>query len=83
MSRQSLNQYQSHLAATGRAPKAPIDIRGTKPRSARTVPPPPAPMLDADMLAQAAQYEADASRLLARAADLRAAVARRNETENE
>lgn len=82
MSRQSMNQYRAHLAATGRAPKKPIDIRGTRPH-ARTMPPPPAPMLDADMLAQAKTYEADASRLLARAADLRAAVARRNNTENE
>lgn len=45
-------------------------LQDTSPR-AKTVPPPPGPMLASDLLAQAERYERDASRWLARAADLR------------
>lgn len=45
-------------------------LQDTSPR-AKTVPPPPGPMLASDLLAQAERYERDASRLLARAADLK------------
>lgn len=35
MSSKSIALFQAHLAAQGRAPKAPINIMGTTPRSAR------------------------------------------------
>ena len=48
-------------------------LQDTSPR-AKTVPPPPGPMLASDLLAQAERYERDASRWLARAADLKVAA---------
>lgn len=77
MSRANQRQYAAHLAATGRAPKKPIDITGCAPIHAlRTVPPPPARDHERGMLEQAAQLEAEASRMLARAADLKRAAGR-------
>lgn len=35
MSSKSIALFQAHLAAQGRAPKAPINIMGTMPRAAR------------------------------------------------
>lgn len=35
MSSKSIALFQAHLAAQGRAPKAPINILGTTPRAAR------------------------------------------------
>lgn len=77
MSRAHQRQYAEHLAATGRAPKKPIDITGRAPaRALRTVPPPARRDHERGMLEQAAQLEAEASRLLARAADLKRSAGR-------
>lgn len=51
-------------------------LEQTAPRIAKTMPPPPMPMQATELLAQAAEYELEASRKLARAADLRAAAKR-------
>lgn len=77
MSRAHQKQFAAHLAATGRAPKNPIDITGCAPaRALRTVPPPPRRDHERGMLEQAASLEAEASRMLARAADLKRAAGR-------
>lgn len=79
MSAQSIRAFQLRTA-TGRllTPK-PVDMRGTTPRAARpTLPAPPDFGCTSDRLeAQAAAFELEASRLLARAADLRQVAAKR------
>jgi hypothetical protein len=79
MSARSIRAFQEQTAMGRLLTPRPVDMRGTTPRSTRpTLPAPPDFGCTGDQLvAQAEAFEAEASRLLARAEDLRELAAKR------
>lgn len=70
MSKKTIEAYAAHRVSVGRPLPKPIDMRGTKPRTARTEPP-PAPQTHADDLrAHAANLRHTAAQILSQATEL-------------